>query len=201
MSSQALNDGQRQRRRLGAALLPVALFAGLATLFYVMLSGDRDPSQVPSVLINKPAPDFDLPPLEALTRQGRPVPGLKTADLAEGEVTLVNVWGSWCPPCREEHPQLMTLEAMGGIPIFGINYKDDPENARRFLGALGNPYSAVGVDSSGRTFVDWGGYGVPETFILDGKGIIRYKYIGPISPESLEKTVLPMIRELQAEAK
>jgi cytochrome c biogenesis protein CcmG/thiol:disulfide interchange protein DsbE len=200
MSSDAIGEGQQRRRRLAMALLPVVVFAGLASLFFVTLGSGRDPSQLPSVLINKPAPDFDLPRLEGLVRQGRQVPGLKSADLAGGGVTLVNIWGSWCPPCREEHPQLMRLAAMGGIPIFGINYKDDPENARRFLGALGNPFSAVGVDRSGRTFVDWGGYGVPETFIVDGEGIIRYKYIGPISPESLEKTVLPMIREVQAEA-
>ena len=196
MTSPALNEGRERRRRLVMALLPVLVFAGLAVLFLVGL-GQDDPSRVPSVLIGKPAPRFDLPPLEGLTRHGAPVPGLATADLAQGQVTLVNIWASWCAPCRDEHPHLMTLSEMDGVRLVGINYKDEPENARRFLGALGLPYAAVGVDRSGRTFVDWGAYGVPETFIVDGKGIIRYKYIGPITPEALEDTLLPQIRDLQ----
>jgi cytochrome c biogenesis protein CcmG/thiol:disulfide interchange protein DsbE len=198
MSSDAVTGGRERRKRLVWALLPVAVFAGLALLFAIGLSRD-DPSQVPSVLIGKPAPEFDLPPLEGMTRQGRQLPGLKTADLKQGQVTLVNIWASWCAPCREEHPQLMKLAEIAGVRLVGINYKDDPENARRFLGALGLPYSSIGVDSTGRTFVDWGAYGVPETFLVDGKGVIRYKYIGPISAEGLQETLLPKIREVQGE--
>ena len=200
MSSDAIREGQQRRRRLAMALLPVVVFAAVAGLFFVTLNSDRDPSQLPSVLIDRPVPRFDLPPVEGLTHQGRPVPGLNSADLAAGEVTLVNIWASWCGPCREEHPQLMALSRMDDVRLVGINYKDEPENARRFLGGLGQPYSASGADRSVRVFIEWGAYGVPETFLVDGEGIIRYKYIGPISPESLEKTVLPMIREVQAEA-
>ena len=199
MTSGALNEGRERRRRLAMALLPVVVFAGLAVLFVVGLNRG-DPSHVPSVLIGKPAPEFDLPPLEGLTRQGAPVPGFATADLAQGQVTLVNIWASWCVPCRDEHPHLMALSEMEGVRLVGINYKDDPENARRFLGALGLPYATVGVDSSGRTFVDWGAYGVPETFLVDGRGIIRYKYIGPITPEALDESLLPRIEELQRES-
>jgi cytochrome c biogenesis protein CcmG, thiol:disulfide interchange protein DsbE len=199
MTSTVVNEGRERRRRLIMALLPVLVFAGLAVLFAIGLTRD-DPSKVPSVLIDKPAPQFELPPLEGLTRQGVPVPGFATADLAQGHVTLVNIWASWCAPCREEHPHLMTLSEIDGVRLVGINYKDAPENARRFLGALGLPYSAVGVDRSGRTFVDWGAYGVPETFLVDGQGIIRYKYIGPITPKALDETLLPRIRELQQES-
>lgn len=198
MTSTVVTERRDRRRRLVMALLPVVVFAGLAVLFAIGLTRD-DPSRVPSVLIGKPAPQFELPPLEGLTRQGVPVPGFATADLAQGHVTLVNIWASWCAPCREEHPHLMTLSQIEGVHLVGINYKDTPENARRFLGALGLPYSAVGVDRSGRTFVDWGAYGVPETFLVDGQGIIRYKYIGPITPRALDETLRPKIRELQQE--
>jgi cytochrome c biogenesis protein CcmG, thiol:disulfide interchange protein DsbE len=198
MTSSAVSETRERRRRVMMALLPIVVFAGLAVLFVVGLSRD-DPSRVPSVLIGKPAPEFDLPPLEGLTRQGSPVPGFATADL-QGRVTLVNIWASWCGPCRDEHPHLMALSEMDGVRLVGINYKDEPENARRFLGALGLPYAAVGVDRSGRTFVDWGAYGVPETFLVDGQGIIRYKYIGPITPQALEETILPMIEDVQREA-
>jgi cytochrome c biogenesis protein CcmG, thiol:disulfide interchange protein DsbE len=126
------------------------------------------------------------------------VPGFATGDL-QGNVTLVNIWASWCGPCRDEHPHLMALSEVDGVRLVGINYKDEPANARRFLGALGLPYEAVGVDPEGRTFVDWGAYGVPETFIVDRRGIIRHKYIGPITPRALDETILPMIEDLQRE--
>ena len=193
----AVNDTRERRRRLAMALLPVVVFAGLAVLFVIGLR-QEDPSRVPSVLIGKPAPEFDLPPLEGLTRQGAPVPGFATSDL-QGNVTLVNIWASWCGPCRDEHPHLMTLSEVDGVRLVGINYKDEPANARRFLGALGLPYEAVGVDPEGRTFVDWGAYGVPETFVVDARGIIRHKYIGPITPRALNETILPMIEDLQRE--
>jgi cytochrome c biogenesis protein CcmG, thiol:disulfide interchange protein DsbE len=173
-------------------LLPVALFAALAGLFLIGLYG-RPPSTIPSVLIGKDVPAFTLPPVGGLAgSDGRPLPGLGAADLRGKGVTVVNVFASWCAPCRDEHPQLMAL-ARAGIRLVGINYKDDPENARRFLGSLGNPYSAVGADVAGRTAVDWGVYGVPESFVVDDKGTIRFKQIGPISPEQLASVVLPQI--------
>lgn len=185
------------KRRLWTTFLPLLVFAGLAALFYARLQDD-DPSRIPSVLLDKPAPATELPPLDGLSKDGAPVPGLASADF-QGKVTLVNVWASWCAPCREEHPQLLKLASEPGIRLVGINYKDDPENARRFLGALGLPYAAVGVDANGRTAIDWGVYGVPETFIVDRKGVIRYKHIGPISAAGLEQTLLPRVRAIAAE--
>ena len=186
------NSLSQPRRRLAFTLLPLLLFAGLATLFLLGLFG-RDPSIVPSVLVGRPTPDFTLPPLpELVSADGQPVPGLARPDLAGKGITIVNVFASWCAPCREEHAQLLALSRLG-FRVVGINYKDDPGNARRFLGTLGNPYLAVGVDRTGRTAVDWGVYGVPESFIVDGKGIIRYKQIGPISPALFESVILPQI--------
>ncbi len=164
-------------------LLPVLIFLGLALLFGVRLFAG-DPSKVPSALIGRPVPTFALPPLPGLAEAGAPIPGLSAEDL-KGRVTVVNVWASWCGPCREEHPALMELAKDPGFRVVGINYKDQPENARRFLGALGNPFKAVGVDASGRAAIDWGVYGVPETFVIGPDGTIRHKHIGPILPEQL----------------
>jgi cytochrome c biogenesis protein CcmG/thiol:disulfide interchange protein DsbE len=171
-------------------LLPIAVFLALATLFYRGLSGD--PAEVPSVLINKPVPDFTLPPVAALN-----LPGLATADLKKGEVALVNVWASWCVPCRTEHPLLMQLAKREDLRVVGINYKDDPENARRFLMTLGVPFAAVGSDLNGRASVDWGVYGVPESFLVDGQGVIRLKWIGPLSPEALKNDIIPKIEAIK----
>lgn len=169
-------------RRLLIAL-PVIAFAGLAALFYAQLFSGRDPATIPSALIGKPAPDLALPPLEGLLDKGTAVPGFSRADLATGEVTVVNMWASWCGPCRVEHPNLIALKATG-VRMFGMNYKDDPENARRFLGGLGNPFSRVATDATGRAAIEWGVYGVPETFVIDGRGRIAYKFVGPIADET-----------------
>ena len=172
------------RPRRWIFLVPLAIFLVLAGIFLVRLfSGDA--SRVPSALIGRPAPQVTLAPLEGLNAAGQPVPGFGAADLATGEVTLVNVWASWCAPCRDEHPLLVELAKDPRIRIFGLNQKDRPENARRFLAALGNPYRAVGVDTNGRASIEWGVYGVPETFVVDGRGIIRYKHIGPLAPDHL----------------
>jgi cytochrome c biogenesis protein CcmG, thiol:disulfide interchange protein DsbE len=161
-------------------LLPVLVFTGLALLFLIRLYAG-DPSRVPSALIGRPAPVFVLEPLPGLTQAGQPVPGLSDADL-KGRVTVINVWASWCGPCRQEHPTLVELAKNPAIRLVGINYKDNPENARRFLGALGNPFAAVGVDPAGRAAIDWGVYGVPETFVVGPDGTIRHKHIGPLLP-------------------
>jgi cytochrome c biogenesis protein CcmG/thiol:disulfide interchange protein DsbE len=164
-------------------LVPLFVFAALALLFLVRLYAG-DPSQVPSALIGRPVPAFTLEPLPGLSQAGQPVPGLSDADL-KGRVTVVNVWASWCVPCRQEHPALVELAKNPAIRVVGINYKDNPENARRFLGSLGNPFAAVGIDPNGRAAIDWGVYGVPETFVIGPDGTIRHKHIGPLQPEQM----------------
>ena len=164
-------------------LLPALVFVGLVALFGVQLISGKNPAEVPSVLINKPVPAFSLAPLEGLLAEGKPVPGFSNEDL-KGRVTVVNVWASWCAPCRQEHPLLVELARDSSVRVVGINQRDNPDNARRFLGALGNPYAAVGVDPNGRASIDWGVYGVPETFIVGPDGTIRHKHIGPLTPEN-----------------
>ncbi|WP_230532551.1 DsbE family thiol:disulfide interchange protein [Microvirga roseola] len=164
-------------------LLPAIIFVVLVGLFTVQLVSGRNPAEVPSVLIDKPVPVFSLAPLEGLTADGKPVPGFSNDDL-KGQITVVNVWASWCAPCRQEHPLLVELARDPSIRVVGINQKDNPDNARRFLGTLGNPYAGVGVDPNGRASIDWGVYGVPETFIVGPEGTIRYKHIGPLTPEN-----------------
>ena len=177
------------RRRLGY-LLPVAFFAVVAGFLGVGLL--LDPRTIPSALIDKPAPNFDLPPID-----GRP-PGLKTADLT-GQVSLVNVFASWCVPCRVEQPLLMELKRKGVVPIHGIDYKDAPGNARDFLKEDGDPYDRVGADRDGRVGIDWGVYGVPETYVIDARGRIVYKFIGPLMPFDVKDKLLPAIEKAKAQ--
>jgi cytochrome c biogenesis protein CcmG/thiol:disulfide interchange protein DsbE len=179
-------------------VLPLLLFAGLAALFYVQLGGG-DPSTLPSALIGKPVPDASLPALDGLARDGVAVPGLRAAELGDGRVTVVNVFSSWCGPCRDEHPVLAALAASGKARLVGIDYKDEPDNARRFLGRLGNPYDAVGVDPKGRAAIDWGVYGVPETFVVGPDGTVRFKFVGPLSEASLASKLMPQIDKARSE--
>jgi cytochrome c biogenesis protein CcmG/thiol:disulfide interchange protein DsbE len=180
------------RRRL-IVFLPLVLFLGLAALFFLRLGGG-DPSRVPSALIGRPAPDTSLPPLEGLERDGKPLAGI-SPEIFSGKVTLVNVWASWCVPCHDEAPLLHQLAADKRIQLVGIDYKDQPENARRFLGRYGNPFAAAGADANGRASIEWGVYGVPETFIVGRDGRIAYKLIGPISAENLETELKPAIEK------
>jgi len=185
-------------RRRAIVLIPLLAFLALAALFMYRL-GAGDPSRIPSALIGHPAPQTDLPPLAGLTRDGRPVPGLDSTGF-KGEVTLLNVWASWCVPCRDEAPLLLTLSADPRIRIAGINYKDQADNARRFLGRYGNPFAANGIDVNGRASIEWGVYGVPETFVVGRDGRIAYKLIGPITPENLDKALKPAIEKALAAA-
>ena len=183
MSDHATRDPVPPRRRRLLVMLPLLAFAALAALFWFRL-GDRDPSRIPSALIGRDAPQTTLPPLAGLTRDNVPVPGLDPAAF-KGKVSLVNVWASWCVPCHEEAPLLTALSADKRLQIVGINYKDTPDNARRFLGRYGNPFSIVGADSNGRAAIEWGVYGVPETFIVGRDGKIAYKLIGAVTPENI----------------
>jgi cytochrome c biogenesis protein CcmG, thiol:disulfide interchange protein DsbE len=178
---------QAPRRRIFLMLLPLIFFAGLAVLFWLRL-GDGDPSKIPSALIGRPAPQTNLPPLQGLAVNGQPVPGLDPA-MFKGKVSLVNVWASWCVPCHDEAPLLTELGKDPRLQVIGINYKDTPENARRFLGRYGNPFGMVGVDGNGRAAIEWGVYGVPETFIVGREGTIVYKLVGPITPDNLNSVV------------
>ena len=181
-----------KRRRL-IVLLPLLVFLAIAALFLYRL-GSGDPSKLPSALIGRPVPDTPLPPIPGLARDGAPVPGIDNADF-KGAVTLVNVWASWCVPCHDEAPLLMKLAEDKRIRIIGVNYKDQPENARRFIGRYGNPFAAVGADANGRASIDWGVYGVPETFVIERNGRIAYKLVGPITPENLDAVLRPAIEK------
>ena len=194
MSATGDSPGTKQRNLL--VLLPLLAFLALATLFFFRL-GAGDPSHLPSALIGHPAPTTDLPPLAGIERDGKAVPGLSNATFA-GAVTLVNVWASWCVPCRDEVPQLEQLSKDKRIQLVGINYKDAPADARRFLNRFGNPFLAAGVDSTGRTSIDWGVYGVPENFLIGRDGRIVYKLVGPITDENLAKVLAPEIEKAVA---
>ena len=170
-------------------LFGLPLLALIALVAVFAFSIDRDPGLVRSVLIDKPAPVFAMAEVPGLG-----VPGFDTASL-KGAVTVVNVFASWCIPCRDEHPLLVTLKAETGVRLFGINQADAPENARAFLAELGNPYDAVGTDRDRRVSIDWGVYGVPETFVVDAQGIITFKHVGPLTPEAIEAELLPAIEK------
>lgn len=180
------------RRPRGPAALkflaPLGIVVGIGIFLGIGLT--LNPREVPSPLIGKPVPVFDLPPA-----QGR-VQGLSSDNLT-GEVSLVNVFASWCTACRQEHPLWMEMFQENVVPIHGLNYKDRPEDASRWLDALGDPYTRTGADINGRVGIDWGVYGVPETFVIDREGRIAYKHIGAITPEFLEETLRPLIAKLR----
>ncbi len=183
----AAGEAAPPTRRL-AYLAPLGLFVGLVIVLAWGMS--RDPSTIPSALIGKPVPQFSLPPVK-----GRAL-GLSAEDL-HGEVSLVNVFASWCVACREEHPVFMQLKAAGVVPIHGLNYKDQPDNAARWLNTMGDPYTRTGADIDGRVAIDWGVYGVPETFVVTKDGHIAYKHIGAVTPKVVDETLLPLIRRLR----
>ncbi|MFG1212270.1 DsbE family thiol:disulfide interchange protein [Xanthobacter flavus] len=186
----------RPRRRLWLVALPLVVFLALAALFFSRLETGGDPSRIPSALVGKKAPVVSLPPLEGLKGpDGAPLPGIDLAALG-GKPALVNVWASWCGPCRDEHPILMQLGKDPRFSLVGINYKDAPDNARRFLGQFGLPYKAVGVDPKGRAAIEWGVYGVPETFVVSKDGTIVHKFVGPLTPEAVSNTLLPLMARL-----
>jgi len=186
--TQTETDSQQPKNKL-LYLVPVLLFAVIATAFAVGLT--LNPRDLPSVLIGKPVPEFDLPPVK-----GREL-GLSTKSL-KGQVSLVNVWASWCTECRAEHPLFMELKRSGIVPLNGLNYKDQPDDAAKWLDELGDPYYMNGADIKGRVAIDWGVYGVPETFVVDREGTIVYKHIGRVTPEVLQNKILPLVRKLQA---
>ncbi len=191
-------EARPPRRRWLIAALPLVVFLALAAIFLRQLELGGASSTIPSALIGKPAPEFTLTPLEGLNGDdGAQLAGLST-DMLKGQVTVVNVWASWCGPCRVEHPLLMELAKREDIRVVGINYKDKTENALRFLGALGNPFSAVGVDPAGRAAIDWGVYGVPETFVVGADGRIAHKHVGPLTPENIDTKFLPELDRIVA---
>jgi cytochrome c biogenesis protein CcmG, thiol:disulfide interchange protein DsbE len=188
------NSGLRQRRVL--VFLPLALFLGLVALFLLRLFAG-DPALIPSALIGHPAPQTALPPVAGLDRNGAPLPGLDPANF-KGAVTVVNVWASWCVPCRDEAPLLVQLAQDSRFRLVGINYKDQADNARRFLAHFGNPFAAAGADESGRAGIEWGVYGVPETFVVGRDAKIAYKLVGPITADNIDSLLKPQIEKALA---
>src|SRR6266850_1927712 len=186
MTKQITSDAGPQRRSW-LMVLPLIVFLLLADLFWLRL-GDGDPSRIPSALIGRPAPQTSLPPLQGLLSNGAQVPGLDPANF-KGKVSVVNVWASWCVPCHDEAPLLTELAKDKRLQLIGINYKDAPDNARRFLGRYGNPFGMVGVDGNGRASIEWGVYGVPETFVVGREGTIVYKMVGPVTPANFESVL------------
>jgi cytochrome c biogenesis protein CcmG/thiol:disulfide interchange protein DsbE len=176
-------------RRL-IVLVPLALFAAAAIAFAILLLSDRRPDSIPSVLLDRPAPPLTLPALA-----GSGVPGIDPATL-QGQVTLVNLWASWCLPCQAEHPLLVELAGRDDLLVVGINWKDKPDAAAAFLAKLGNPFAAIGADESGRAGLDWGISGVPESFLVDRDGIVRFRWVGPLDAVTIEETLLPLAAQL-----
>ena len=167
--------------------VPLIIFVALAAVFLVRLGDNSISTNVPSPLVGKPVPETTLEPLIGLKENGQQLDGVRTDTLKNNGVIIVNVFASWCAPCRVEHPFLKEMAKRDDLKIIGINYKDSAQNALRFLGVLGNPYDAVGVDPKGKASIEWGVYGVPENYIIDNQGVIRYKHIGPIDGHSIEK--------------
>jgi cytochrome c biogenesis protein CcmG/thiol:disulfide interchange protein DsbE len=195
MSVQETSGATPMRRKILVAL-PLLLFLALAALFFFRL-GSGDPSRIPSALIGREAPKADLPPVLGLMQDGKPVPGLNGSEFM-GNVTIVNVWASWCVPCHDEVPFLEELAKDKRIRLVGINYKDQPDNARRFIGRYGNPFVAVGADPNGRAAIEWGVYGVPETFLVGRDGRIAYKLVGPLTEDNMKAVVMPAIEKALA---
>ena len=190
VTTEATLKAQEQRRSL-LRLATVAPLVGVAALIVLLAAGlGHDPREVPSVLIGKPVPKFSLPPVRGRTL------GLSNADL-KGDVSIVNVFASWCVACREEHPVLMQMKREGLVPIHGLNYKDQPADAQKWLDEMGDPYTRTGADIDGRVAIDWGVYGVPETFVIDRDGRIAYKQIGPVTPQLVDETLRPLIAKLR----
>lgn len=189
-----MNDNSKiekpAKRQAVVFLLPLVLFAGLCALFFLQLTSGRDTSTVPSALIGKPVPTFELPPLEGSNRSG-----FSSKSLAKTKISLINVWASWCIPCRAEHPFVEKLSQDERIAMFGLNHKDRKNAALSFLQELGNPYDAIGVDPKGRVSIDFGVYGVPETFVVDESGTIVHKFIGPITQSRLDNELMPAIEK------
>ena len=179
-------------RRNWLALLPLILFLGLAAIFLTQLMSGRDTQTLPSALIGQQVPVTNLPPIEALES-----PGIAPEDF-KGKVTVLNVFASWCAPCRDEHPVLMELAKDTRFQLIAINYKDKPEQAAAFLTELGNPYTKIGADQNGRAGIDWGVYGVPETYVIGQDGVIKYKHVGPLDAAAVEKEILPEIAKAAA---
>jgi cytochrome c biogenesis protein CcmG, thiol:disulfide interchange protein DsbE len=184
MSDSRASNDPVPRARSWLMALPLIAFAALAAIFWFRL-GSGDPSRIPSALIGRPAPQTALPALDGLIAGGTPIPGLDPA-IFKGKVSIVNVWASWCVPCHDEAPLLVALGQDKRLQLVGINYKDTPDNARRFLGRYGNPFGVVGVDGNGRAAIEWGVYGVPETFVVGRDGAIVYKMVGPVTPENID---------------
>jgi cytochrome c biogenesis protein CcmG/thiol:disulfide interchange protein DsbE len=181
--------GESSAKRWPLAYVAI-LLAFLALVIILGIGLTLDPRKVPSPLIGKPVPEFSLPPVKGRTL------GLSSADL-NGEVSLVNVFASWCLSCRDEHPLFMDLRNRGVVPIHGLNYKDQPDDAARWLAELGDPYTRTGADLNGRVAIDWGVYGVPETFVIDREGRIAYKHIGPVTPQVMAEKIIPLIEQLR----
>ena len=190
-------EGGGLRTRVVLAALPLAIFIGLAAIFWTQLNSGRNISEIPSALIGTKAPWRDLEPLAGAVRNGVPVPAL-SADGSQGKLTLVNFWASWCVPCRQEHPIILSLSKDPRLNVVGVNYKDGNENALRFLGELGNPYSAIGLDPNGKMAIDWGVYGIPESYLVGPDGTILYKKVGPFDDKSLKEGLYPAVEKALA---
>src|SRR5262245_48410119 len=195
--STPMNEGTPQNsksRRIVVALIPLVLFLALAGIFMMQLTSGKDTSVIPSALFGKSAPALKLEPLAGAVRGGQPVPAL-TTEAIKGRLTLINVWASWCVPCRQEHPIILGLSQDERLNVVGINYKDRNDAALAFLGELGNPFKAIGVDPRGAAAIDWGVYGIPESFLVSPDGVILYKRVGPFDDDIVKKQLLPAIEK------